>query len=106
MQRVIITDWLPSYGAAKREVIPRVEHRQHKGLNNRAENSHQPTRRRERQMKRFKSSRQTQRFLSTHDQITNLFHLRRDHVTAIRYRAARARTFGVWSETSGVAAAA
>ena len=52
--RVMITDKLPSYGAAKREVMPDVEHRQHKGLNNRAENSHQPTRRRERQIKRFK----------------------------------------------------
>jgi putative transposase len=49
--RVMITDKLPSYGAAKRELMPGVEHRQHKGLNNRAENSHQPTRRRERQMK-------------------------------------------------------
>src|SRR5215471_5963367 len=49
--RVMITDKLASYGAAKREVMPSIEHRQHKGLNNRAENSHQPTRRRERQMK-------------------------------------------------------
>jgi putative transposase len=54
--RVMITDELPSYGAAKREVMPGVEHRQHKGLNKRAENLHQPTRRRERQMKRFKSA--------------------------------------------------
>ena len=54
--RVMITDKLASYGAAKREVMPGIEHRQHKGLNNRAENSHQPTRRRERQMKRFKSA--------------------------------------------------
>src|ERR1700742_2917491 len=54
--RVLITDKLRSYGAAKREVMPGVEHRQHKGLNNRAENSHQPTRRRERIMKRFKSA--------------------------------------------------
>src|SRR4051794_18370947 len=54
--RVLITDKLASYGAAKREITPGIEHRQHKGLNNRAENSHQPTRRRERQMKRFKSS--------------------------------------------------
>jgi len=51
--------------------MPGVEHRQHKGLNNRAENSHQPTRRREWIMKRFKSPRQVQRFLSTHDQIAN-----------------------------------
>jgi len=49
--RVMITDKLASYGAAKREVMPSVEHRKHKGLNNRAENSHQPTRRRERQMR-------------------------------------------------------
>src|SRR3954468_7748702 len=76
--RVMITDKLASYGAAKGEVMPSVEHRRHKGLNNRAENSHQPTRRRERQMKRFKSAGQAQRFLSAHDQINNLFHLRRD----------------------------
>jgi putative transposase len=104
--RVMITDKLPSYGAAKREVMPGVEHRQHKGLNNRAENSHQPTRRRERQMKRFKSARQAQRFLSAHDQIANLFHLRRDHVTASEHRAARARAFEAWADISGVAAAA
>jgi transposase-like protein len=61
--RVMITDKLASYGAAKRKVTS-VEHRKHKGLNNRAENSHQPTRRRERQMKRFKSAGQAQRFLS------------------------------------------
>ncbi len=54
--RVMITDKLASYGAAKRAVMPAVEHRKHKGLNNRAENSHQPTRKRERQMKRFKSA--------------------------------------------------
>src|SRR3954447_12762321 len=71
--RVMITDKLASDGAAKREIMPRVEHRQHKGLNNRAENSHQSTRRRERQMKRFKSAGQAQRFLSAHAQINNLF---------------------------------
>jgi len=54
--RVMITDKLASYGAAKREVMPGIEHRQHKGPNNRAENAHQPTRRRERQMKQFKSA--------------------------------------------------
>ena len=68
--RVMVTDKLASYGAAKGEVMPSVEHRRHKGLNNRAENSHQPTRRRERQMKRFKSAGQAQRFLSAHDQTT------------------------------------
>jgi putative transposase len=62
--RVIITDKLKSYGAAKRELLPGVEHRQHKGLNNRAENSHQPTRLREKKMRRFKSARQAQPTLS------------------------------------------
>ena len=104
--RVMVTDKLASYGAAKGEVMPSVEHRRHKGLNNRAENSHQPTRRRERQMKRFKSAGQAQRFLSAHDQVNNLFHLRRDHVTAVQYRAARTRAFEVWADISGAAAAA
>ena len=90
----------------RRDHVTAVEHRRHKGLNNRAENSHQPTRRRERQMKRFKSPRQAQRFLSTHDQINNLFHLRRDHLSASEYRAARARAFETWAEISGAAAAA
>jgi len=49
--RVMVTDKLASYGAARCRVMSSVEHRKHKGLNNRAENSHQPTRRRERQMK-------------------------------------------------------
>jgi len=104
--RVMITDKLASYSAAKREVMPGVEHRRHKGLNNRAENSHQPTRRRERQMKRFKSAGQMQRFLSAHDQINNLFHLRRDHVTATAYRAARTRAFAIWADITGVMAVA
>jgi putative transposase len=104
--RVMVTDKLASYGAAKREVMPSVEHRRHKGLNNRAETSHQPMRRRERQMKRFKSPRQAQRFLSAHDQIGNLFHLRRDHVTVAEHRAARMRAFETWADISGVAAAA
>ena len=73
--RVMITDKLRSYGAARAKMGLQVEHRQHKGLNNRAENSHQPTRRRERIMKRFKSARQAQRFLTVHDQVANLFHI-------------------------------
>ena len=104
--RVMITDKLASYSAAKREVMPSVEHRKHKGLNNRAENSHQPTRRRVRQMKRSKSVRQAQRFLSAHDEISNLFHLRRHHIPAAQYRAARTEAFRVWAEVTGVAAAA
>src|SRR3954470_1104511 len=85
--RVMITDKLASYSAARGEVMPSVEHRRHKGLSNRAENSHQPTRRRERQMKRFKSPGQAQCFLSAHDQINNLFHLRRDPLPACRGRS-------------------
>src|SRR3954465_14939424 len=104
--RVMVTDKLASYPAAKQELLPGVEHRRHKGLNNRAENSHQPTRRRERQMKRFKSAGQVQCFLSAHDQINNLFPLCRDHVTATAYRAARTRAFELWAEITGVAAAA
>jgi len=104
--RVMVTDKLASYGAAKRAVMPSVEHRKHKGLNNRAENSHQPTRWRERQMKRFKSAGQAQRFLSAHDGINNLFLLRRHQVPAAQYRAARTRAFQVWAEITGVTAAA
>ena len=101
--RVLITDKLASYSAAKAEVMPLVEHRRHKGLNNRAENSHQPTRRRERQMKRFKSAGQAQRFLSAHDGINNLFQLRRDHVPSNQYRAARAQAFRTWADVTGAA---
>jgi putative transposase len=104
--RVMVTDKLPSYPAAKKELMPGVEHRRHKGLNNRAENSHQPTRRRERQMKRFKSPGQAQRFLSAHDQINNLFHLYRDHLPAAEYRAVRAQAFAIWAEVTGAGAAA
>ena len=104
--RVMVTDKLKSYGAAKQEIAPGVEHRQHKGLNNRAENSHQPTRQRERQMKRFKSPRHAQQLLSAHDQINNLFYLRRHRLTAVHYRAARDQAFATWQEVTGLARAA
>jgi putative transposase len=104
--RVLITDKLRSYAAAKREIMPGVEHRQHKGLNNRAENSHQPTRRRERIMKRFKSSRQVQRFLSIHDQIANVFSRRPDQDTAATFHSARTQAFATWTEITDVAMAA
>jgi putative transposase len=104
--RVMVTDKLKSYGAAKRAIMPGVEHRQHKGINNRAENSHQPTRRRERQMKRFKSPRQVQRFLSIHDPIANLFHFRRDHISAADYRDARTHAFEAWAGVAGACLAA
>jgi putative transposase len=67
--RVIVTDKLKSYAAAKRKILPGVEHRQSRYLNNHAEVSHQRTRRPEQQMKRFKSARHAQRLLSTHSRI-------------------------------------
>ncbi len=84
--RVIITDKLKSYGAAKKEILKGVEHRQHKGLNNRAENSHQPTRLRERRMGRFKSPGQAQRFLSAFELIRQHFHPKQHQLTAKEYR--------------------
>ncbi len=76
--RVIMTDMLRSYAATKREVLPGVEHRQSKYLNNRADVSHQSIRQRERQMQRFKSARHAQRFLSAHGRVHNYFQLRRN----------------------------
>ena len=96
--RVLVTDKLGSYGVAKLELLPDVEHRQSRYLNNRAENSHRPTRRRERQMQRFKSARQAQRFLSAHALIYGHFRPRRHRTTARNYRVARATAFGVWKE--------
>ena len=86
--------------------MPGVEHRQHKGLNNRAENSHQPTRRRERIMKRFKSPRQVQRFLSTHDQVANVFSRRPNQNTAAKFHSACHEAFAIWAEVTSVAMAA
>jgi putative transposase len=100
--RVIITDKLKSYGAAKREILPGVEHRQHKRLNNRAENSHQPTRLREKKMRKFKSARQAQRFLSAFGPIAGHFQPRRHRLCARDYRAILQARFLVWNEITGV----
>ena len=104
--RVIVTDKLKSYAAAKREILPHVEHRQSRYLNNRAEVSHQPTRRRERQMQRFKSARQAQRFLSTHSRIHNHFQLRRHRLPATAYCTARDAAFRTWRDVTIGAVAA
>ncbi len=104
--RVIITDKLRSYGAAKKELLPRVEHRQHKRLNNRAENSHQPTRVREKIMRRFKSQRQTQRFLSAHGPIREHFRPKRHQMSASDYRAKMQEQFMVWNEVTRLPKAA
>ena len=102
----IVTDGLRSYGVARREIPPEVRHRTSRYLNNRAENSHRPTRRRERQMQRFKSPHQAQRFLSSQAMIYGHFRPRRHLMTAARYRRARAEAFRVWSEETCVRMAA
>jgi putative transposase len=96
--RVIITDKLKSYGAAKREIPPGVEHRQHRYLTNRAENSHQPTRQRERRMQRFKSSGQAQRFLAASGPIAQHFRPGRHRLAAPAYRQALRKQFRIWRE--------
>ena len=106
MPRVVVTDQLRSYGAALKEIMPSVEHRQHKGLNNRAELSHQPTRQQERQMRRFKSAGQAQRFLSAHTPINNLFRWRRHLLTAADARTVRAQAFATWHQVTCVPKAA
>jgi putative transposase len=103
--RVMITDKLGSYAAAKKELMPDVEHRSHKGLNNRAENSHLAVRRRERIMKRFKSTRQCQRFVSIHGPITNLFLYPRTSISAARHRHLRNAAMAMWYEIIVPAAA-
>lgn len=95
--RVIITDTLKRYGAAKRDILPSVEHRQHKRLNNRAENSHQPTRLREKKMHRFKSAKHAQRFLSAFGPIAGYFQPRRHRLRAGEYRAILQSRFHVWN---------
>jgi putative transposase len=103
--RVVITDQLKSYGAAKREVLPSVEHRQHRYLNNRAENSHQPTRQRERRMQGFKSPGHAQRFLSAYGPIASHFRPRRHLFSARAYRQEMVQRFQSWQEVTGLAAA-
>ncbi|MFD7607805.1 IS6 family transposase [Streptomyces mirabilis] len=101
--RVIVTDRLRSYGAAHREVMPSVEHRSHKGLNNRAENSHQPTRQREQAMKGFRSVGAAQRFLSAFSGISLHFRPRRHLMTASGYRSEITIRFAIWDQVTGIA---
>jgi putative transposase len=104
--RVIITDKLKSYGAAKREILPGVEHRQHRYLNNRAENSHLPTRQREQRMQRFKSPGHAQRFLAAYGPIASHFRPRRHLLPASVYRQEMAHRFQIWREITGTTMAA
>jgi putative transposase len=99
--RVIVTDKLRSYGVAHRALMPSVEHRAHKGLNNRAENSHQPTRQRERAMKGFRSSGAAQRFLSAFSGISPHFRTRRHLMTAGGHRIELAIRFTIWDHITG-----
>jgi len=105
--REIVTDKLRSYGVAHRELIPETIHNMEKYANNSAELSHQPTRVRERGMRRsdvseFKSVKQAQRFLNTHAAVYNLFNLGRHLVSAETYRYFRLRSFASWKNAAMV----
>ncbi|WP_407919996.1 IS6 family transposase [Gloeobacter violaceus] len=101
--RVLVTDKLASYGAAKKEILKSVEHRQPRGLNNRAENSHQPIRERERRMRRFKSAGHAQRFLSAYGPIRQHFCARRHRLCAEAYRQTLQQRLASWREIVGIA---
>ncbi len=92
----LVTDKLRSYGVAHRVSMPSVHHCTNQYANNRAEVSHQPTRQHERHMRRFKSPRQVQRFLSAHAPINNLFRVGRHLMRAVHYRLFRDRAFATW----------
>ena len=94
--RKMVTDKLRSYRVAHRELIPEVIHDTSQYANNRVELSHQPTRVRERGMRKFKSTRQAQRFLNAHAAVYNLFNLGRHLVSAKTYRFFRLRAFASW----------
>lgn len=97
----MITDKLRSYGAAKRQIMPSVEHRSHKGLNNRAENSHVPLRKREWSMQGFRSAGGLQRFVSIFSILRNLFvppHLNR---TAFAIHLHRLHAMAEWKAVTG-----
>src|SRR6266545_2512149 len=98
--RVVITDKLTSYPPAIKRVLPSTEHRRHKRLNNRAENSHLPTRKRERVLQRFKSAEHAQRFLGPFSAVRNHFRPHRHLLTATAYRRIRAEGHAVWRDVT------
>jgi putative transposase len=104
--RVVITDKLLSYPPALRRVLQNVDHRRHKGLNNRAENSHQPTRQRERLMRRFKSAEQAQQFLGPFGAIGDHFRVGRYRVPAASRRQLLVERHSTWREVVGLQVAA
>ncbi len=104
--RVVITDKLASYPPALRRVLPGVEHRRHKRLNNRAENSHRPVRKRERVLQRFKSPGHAQRFLEPFGAVQNHFRPRRHLLSSNQYRSLRIERFQQWQEAARLQPAA
>jgi hypothetical protein len=90
-------DRLRSYSAALPRVLPKVKHKRGYWLNNRADNSHQPSRERERRMRRFKSPEQAQQFLSIYSSVSSHFRPRRHRITAARYRTIRRQRFQQWN---------
>ena len=104
--RVVVTDKLASYPPALKRVLPQTEHRRHKGLNNRAENSHRPVRKRERALQRFKSPGHAQQFLEPFSAVGNHFRPRRHLLSAAQYRQLRTDRFRQWREVVRLAPAA
>jgi len=102
--RVIVTDKLASYAPAIKKVLPQAEHRKHKGLNNRAEVSHQPTRQRERAMRRFRSPAQAQRFLEPFGPIREHFCPGRHRLSGSEHRATLIARLASWHEATTLAA--
>ena len=92
----MITDKFGFYAAARRQIISAIEHRSHKGLNNRAENSHLPLRRRERAMQRFRNLKTLQKFSSVHAQVHNQFNQERHLVTRQVYKQRRSAALAEW----------
>ena len=99
----LVTDKLGSYGAARRELRLSCRHEQGLRKNNRAENSHQPVRRRERKMQRFKSPGSPQRFLSTHAPVHNIFNVQRHLVSRCTLRLFRAEAMQAWQIATAAA---
>ena len=100
---VIVTDKLPSYGAALRELNLSTRHDFGGRKNNRAENSHLPVRRRERRMQRFKSPGSAQRFLSVHASIYNTFYVQRHLISRKTLRQFRDEAMSVWQIATAAA---
>lgn len=101
--RVIVTDKLCSYAAALSEIGFCGRHEQGLRANNRAENSHQPLRRRERKMQRFKSPKTAQRFVALHAAVYNTFAMQRHLISRNALRHLRAEALQAWSAASAAA---